>query len=145
MASTWHILFVAGIILMVFEVFLPWMIFFPLGLALVMTTPVAWFTDEGRIQVACFLVFSLVDIFVLRRWVRLKRATRSPDSALDYLIGKEALVVQAIDPKRRVGTVRYHNKIWHAVSQMGELLSAGSRVVIMNVHDSKVIVLPKSD
>ena len=145
MALTWHILFVAGIILIVLEVFLPWMILFPLGLASIMTAPISVFTDQLWVDGLFFVFFSACNLVLLRMWVGLKRAARAPDSGLDYLIGKEALVVQAIDPKRRVGSVRYQNENWRAISQMRETLSAGTKVVIMNVADNRVIVLPKSD
>ena len=145
MELTWHILFVAGIVLMVIEVWLPWMIMFPLGLALVMTAPVSWFTSDIGRQATCFVVFSAINVVVLRKWVSLKRAARAPDSALDYLIGKESLVVQTIDATGRLGSVRYENKSWRAVSQMAETLVSGTKVIITNVDDSKVIVLPKGD
>ena len=61
---------------------------------------------------------------------------------MDALIGKEALVTEAIDNLAAVGTVKVDGVVWSARSASGAHIPVGTVVAIQAVEGVKAIVKP---
>ena len=96
-----------------------------------------------RWQLALFVIVSLACLFTLRpiviKYVKPKRTATNVDS----LIGKEAMVLAAIDNDREEGTVRLNGQEWTARSETGEKIPADTLVNVTAVRGVKVFVRRK--
>ena len=92
------------------------------------------------IQVIAFLLVSTVLILFLRPLAKNKLLAHSHPTNIDELIGKEVKVIERIDPSADTGHVKIGDVEWRAVSEHGAVFEAGSKVSIVRIEGTKVIV-----
>lgn len=61
---------------------------------------------------------------------------------IDRVIGKEAVVIVAIDPKAAHGRVRVEREEWQADSEDGQPIPDGATVQVLAVRGTRVLVRP---
>lgn len=61
---------------------------------------------------------------------------------IDRVVGKEAVVLVAIDPKVAQGRVRVEREIWPADSESGQPIPDGSTVQVLAIRGERVLVRP---
>jgi membrane protein implicated in regulation of membrane protease activity len=139
--SSWQIYLVIGILLAIFEIFVPGFVLFPVGVAFMLTAAVAFFVSGLVVQLAALSV-SLVLVFIVsRKYFRADRNGGGLKTNVDRLIGQSVLVEETIDNNSRVGSVRVEGEVWRARSAHGNTIPMGSRVVIRELDGNQLVVV----
>lgn len=94
------------------------------------------------IQVAAFIVVSVALLACLRPFVRKYIDPKRAATNIDAVIGKQAIVTEAVDNLKGTGTLKLEGKEWSARSVTGEILQPGSVVVIVKIEGVKLYVEP---
>ena len=109
----------------------------------VITAIVSVFTDNILIQLAVFIVVSVICIVVTRPLARrFKRSTGDTPTNCDRYLGKIAEVVVDINNIEAVGQIKVEGSVWSARSSTGEPLPAGTKVVVNSIEGVKMILTP---
>ena len=125
----------AAILLVFIELFYPHFVlaFFGGGALVTALATALGLTNGLAAQLAVFIVSSLLLLFLLRRYLKktLTGDMKDIDDAqlFDLEIGKIVLVVDAIDPQRGNGKVKYQGTNWDAMA--GEFIAAGESVRVV--------------
>ncbi|MCK4563974.1 MAG: NfeD family protein [Verrucomicrobia bacterium] len=137
---------IVGIVLMICEFAVPGLILFFFGVGALVTALVSLFFPLSlTLQLAVFVVASLVSLFGLRRFLKTiftgrATAVNADDSVSDGMVGEEAEVTEPIAPGTP-GKVLLHGTAWKAESE--EMLEAGQVVVVVNQRSLTLIVKRK--
>jgi membrane protein implicated in regulation of membrane protease activity len=110
-----------------------------LAMLVALIMPTVW------IQVAVFLLSSVLFFFTLKPFMqKLFPVQNETRTTVNRVIGKKALVLIDIDNINGQGQVKVDGDIWSARSISGQLIPKNSVVVIRRVEGVKVIVEPHS-
>lgn len=96
------------------------------------------------LQLVWFFVVSVVTLYFTRPLVLKYVNSRSQPTNADMVIGKEALVTEAIDNVESTGAVAVGGKVWTARSENGEPIEVGSIVTVLRIEGVKLIVSAKN-
>lgn len=96
------------------------------------------------LQLVWFFVVSVVTLYFTRPLVLKYVNSRSQPTNADMVIGKEALVTEAIDNVESAGAVAVGGKVWTARSDNGEPIEVGSIVTVLRIEGVKLIVSAKN-
>ena len=96
------------------------------------------------LQLVWFFVVSVVTLYFTRPLVLKYVNSRSQPTNADMVIGKEALVTEAIDNVESAGAVAVGGKVWTARSENGEHIEVGSIVTVLRIEGVKLIVSAKN-
>lgn len=96
------------------------------------------------LQLVWFFVVSVVTLYFTRPLVLKCVNSRSQPTNADMVIGKEALVTEAIDNVESAGAVAVGGKVWTARSENGEPIEVGSIVTVLRIEGVKLIVSAKN-
>ena len=96
------------------------------------------------LQLVWFFVVSVVTLYFTRPLVPKYVNSRSQPTNADMVIGKEALVTEAIDNVESAGAVAVGGKVWTARSENGEPIEVGSIVTVLRIEGVKLIVSAKN-
>ena len=107
---------------------------------------VALFGGELWLQILVFAIVSLVCVLALRPLAKTKLggSIKTATNA-DRIIGREAVVTEAIDNVSGAGAVSVGGTIWTARSDSDAPIAAGSRVTILRIEGVKVFVQPLAE
>jgi membrane protein implicated in regulation of membrane protease activity len=94
-------------------------------------------------QIVIFLVVSALSLLATRPFVRKIRSKRVSTNA-DRSIGRMAAVTETIDNVAGRGAVRVDGKEWTARAAGGEIIDAGSTVLVLRIEGVKLIVSPSA-
>lgn len=94
------------------------------------------------VQVVVFLVVSFVTLLLVRPLAQRYINDRKEPTNADRVIGREAVVTQAIDNLKGEGQVNVSGAVWTARSQEEAPIPAGVRVRVLRIEGVKVIVSP---
>ena len=94
------------------------------------------------VQVAIFAVVSLVAMAVVRPLAKKYWTPKVQKTNVDSILGREGLVMEAIDNIRGTGQVKIGGIIWTARSTTGEPIGADTLVTVDRVEGVKVMVSP---
>ena len=94
------------------------------------------------VQVIVFLVVSFVTLLLVRPLAQRYINDRKEPTNADRVIGREAVVTQAIDNLKGEGQVNGSGAVWTARSQEEAPIPAGARVRVLRIEGVKVIVSP---
>ena len=92
------------------------------------------------LQIIWFFVISFVTLYLTRPLVKKYVNSKSQPTNADMVIGKEALVTEAIDNVEGVGAVAVGGKVWTARSADGQPVETGSIVTVLRIEGVKLIV-----
>ncbi len=95
------------------------------------------------LQVLIFALVSLAMLLLLRPFLRKFVDPHKIPTNVDAMIGKTALVTEAVDNLREQGAIRFNGLIWTARSTDGNPIPAGEEVVIETVEGVKAMVKTK--
>ena len=96
------------------------------------------------LQLVWFFVVSVVTLYFTRPLVLKYVNSRSQPTNADMVIGKEALVTEAIDNVESACAVAVGGKVWTARSENGEPIEVGSIVTVLRIEGVKLIVSAKN-
>ena len=94
------------------------------------------------VQIVLFLVVSFLTLLLVRPLAQRYINDRREATNADRVIGREAVVIQAIDDLQGQGQVKVSGAVWTARSQDGAPIPAGALVRVLRIEGVKVIVAP---
>ena len=94
------------------------------------------------VQIVLFLVVSFLTLLLVRPLAQRYINDRREATNADRVIGREAVVTQAIDNLKGEGQVNVSGAVWTARSQEEAPIPAGARVRVLRIEGVKVIVSP---
>ena len=94
------------------------------------------------LQVLIFALVSLVMLLLLRPFLKKFVSPHKVPTNVDAMIGKEALVTEAIDNLIGTGAIRVDGLTWTARSADGAHIPVGTAVNVQAVEGVKAIVKP---
>ncbi|MBP3334145.1 MAG: NfeD family protein [Clostridia bacterium] len=89
------------------------------------------------IQIAAFLVVSLIFILCMRKFS--KKSRHVATNVTDMVIGGEAIVTERIDSLAETGEVKIYGKRWSARLEDGETAEIGDHVEVIRIAGVKLI------
>ena len=102
---------------------------------------IAYMFDAATwVQWVVFTLVSLIALAVTRPFVKKITNKAKTRTNADMVIGKTAVVETTINNAQAQGTVKVNGNIWTARSEKGDIIPAGSSVVIMRIDGVKLIV-----
>ena len=94
------------------------------------------------LQVLVFALISLLMLLLLRPFLRKYVDPLKVPTNVDAMVGKEALVTEAINNLEGVGTVKLNGLTWSARSEDGSEIPVDTVVSVRTVEGVKLIVKP---
>ncbi|HNY26730.1 MAG TPA: NfeD family protein [Candidatus Sumerlaeota bacterium] len=140
--QAWHLWVIAGIILLILEVFTPGFVMVVFGLGCFVTALFAGYDCSVTLQLVVFVVACATLMFSIRPLVlkTLQRNTPKYNTNADALIGQTGCVIEAIHPASRTGRVKIGGEDWRAVTVDESDIEAGQKVLIKGIDGNKVVV-----
>lgn len=113
-------------------------IWFAAGALIAMLT--AALGAELWLQIVVFVVISTVLLVFVRQISQKFITPRIEATNADALIGKTAIVTEAIDNDAGNGEVKVEGKAWSARSETGRNIATGAKVEVVKIEGVKLIV-----
>ena len=95
------------------------------------------------LQIVWFFVISVVTLYFTLPLVKKYVNSKSQHTNAYMVIGKEALVTEAIDNVEGAGAVAVGGKVWTARSDNGSPVEVGKIVTVLRIEGVKLIVSPE--
>ena len=100
----------------------------------------AWLGGEIWLQVVIFLALSALALVLVRPVASRFLKTSHSTTNADRVIGKTAVVTEAIDNVEGKGQVNISGQVWSARSQHDVVIPAGAEVKVLRIEGVKVYV-----
>lgn len=98
------------------------------------------FTDNIPIQIAVFIIISLIALAVTRPFVKKITQKKAEPTNSDRYIGMTAEVISEINNQKGHGQVNVSGSVWSARSIDNSILPEGKMVVVEKIEGVKLIV-----
>jgi len=95
-------------------------------------------TVDISLSVIITTVVIVSALFILLIWLVVKAYKRKVTTGIEGIIGEHGEVTKDISPDTS-GLVKLHGELWTAISK-GELITSGSKVKVLEVHDLQITV-----
>ncbi|HZO59635.1 MAG TPA: NfeD family protein [Solirubrobacterales bacterium] len=131
----WAVWFIVGAALMAGELLVTAAVLGPIGLAAFGAGIVAAFDASSEVQIASFIVFTLLSLVFARPIAKRHLVAQPPEFRTNApaLLGEEALVMQQVD--RDSGQVKVGGDVWSARPvNPQDVFEPGDRVIVESVH-----------
>lgn len=131
----WAIWFIVGAALMAGELLVTAAILGPIGLAAFGAGIVAAFDTSSELQIASFIVFTLLSLVFARPLAKRHLIAPPPEFRTNApaLVGEEAVVMQQVD--RDSGQVKVGGEVWSARPvNPDDVFEPGDRVIVQSVY-----------
>ena len=142
--EAWHLWTIAAMSLAILEVFTAVSGFLILcfALACLLSAAAAFFGLSLEVQVLLFSMASIGAIYGLRPLFqsRFARSRHDVKTNVDALVGKIGIVSERLEPFPNGGRALVDGEDWWAVSQDDAPVEPGSRVKVVQVDGSKLVV-----
>ena len=94
------------------------------------------------LQLVWFFVISIAALVITRPLAKKYLNNKTQATNADMYVGKECVVLEAIDNVAGSGAVKVAGKVWTARSEDGSVIPAGSRAEALRIEGVKLIVKP---
>ncbi len=134
--EVWHIWIIAGLILLVVEIFTPGFVVGSFGAACFFAALTAFMGLGAASQLGAFSVATLVFFFGVRPFYQ-KYLQRFDDPArlgVERILGASAVVVEPINNAENAGRIKVQGELWKAASLGDESIAAGTTVVVKKIE-----------
>ncbi len=91
-------------------------------------------------QMLAFVLVSTLAALFSRRFAERVSGDQPQNVGVDRVLGKQAVVLEAIDPIRASGRVRVDGEMWRAQPSDGAVIPAGAVVEVIAVEGTRLIV-----
>lgn len=127
-------------VLIVGEIFTAGFFMLPFGLGAAVAAGLAFVGAPLIWQWVVFLAVSAVLLLSLRRFA--DRVTHEPPEkvGVDRLIGKQGVVIEAVEPGDGSGRVRIEREEWRADASGGDTIPEGARVTVERISGTHLVV-----
>ena len=134
----WQIWGIAGIILLITEIFTPALFFLNLAFAAILVSVATYFGLPAIWQIPAFAVLSVVLLVFLRPLLLKIKKTEDNTTVQATYVGKAATVVEKITGNS--GRITIYGEQWNAISEDGSEIEEGKLVVIVAQSDLTMTV-----
>lgn len=93
-------------------------------------------------QLLTFIIVSTLAVLLSRRFADRVTGAQPQGLGVDRVLGKQALVIETIDPDSPAGRVRVDVEEWRADSVDSELIPEGTRVEVLGIDGTRLRVRP---
>ena len=140
--SAWHIWMIVGILLFIIEIFTPAFLAGTAGLGCFAAALIAFIGLGIEWQIVAFTLTVILVYITIRPLVRKYLSSKTPElrTNVDKLIGNTAKVVERIDPAGDAGRVMIFGDNWRAETISASPLEVGTRVEVLEVQGTTLIV-----
>lgn len=136
----WGIWLIASAIMFLMEIFtISFLLFFP-AVGAFLAFLCAMFGASMQVQIIVFVLSSLLMILFIRPIVTKLFKTNNVAMNSQSVVGKNAVVIKAIDNLHGKGQVKVAGEIWSAVSSTDEDIEEGATVIVLKIEGVKLIV-----
>jgi membrane protein implicated in regulation of membrane protease activity len=134
---------VFAVVMGIGEIFSAGFFLLPFAIGASAAAVLAWIGVPVLPQWLVFFGVSLVSFVYLRRFIRHQDASEQPRVGANRWINAQGVVLESIDSDAKIGMVRIEGEgeQWRAVSD-GELIPAGTRVIVKEVRGTRLVVAP---
>jgi len=140
--NLWHWWIIAGVTLLILEIFTPGFILACFGVACAVTALASYLGCSIKMQIVIFSAANIIIFFGIRPFF-LKFLSPNKDAVktnTEALIGKTGTVTESIDPNSDIGRVKVGGEDWRAISNSNTKISAGQKIVVKKVDGTKLLV-----
>ncbi|MEN6304324.1 MAG: NfeD family protein [Armatimonadia bacterium] len=131
---------IAGLVLLILEVFIGSFFLMWIGAGALLTALAALLFGQAWVQWLVFAVVSAILLAVSRPLARSIHGRVTVPSNVDSLIGQQAVVLEVVDNQANTGRVRMRSDEWRARSD--SVIEVDSRVIITGVEGTTLLVKP---
>ena len=132
--------FIAGIVLLIFELFVPGLVMVFFGVGALIAGLAAWmFEMSWQVEILIFLVSSILSLIFMRKYLLEKMAKKDKSGEVEDIIGENAMVTETIYPNRG-GKIKFHGVDWKADAEVE--IEQGKLVEIIDKRSIVLIVKP---
>lgn len=110
------------------------------GIGALVALLASFFITNPWIQLAIFLVVSLVALLAIRPLARKYMTPKQVATNVDRLIGMQALVLEEVNPLTATGVVKVSGVVWSAKTEDESPIPAESVVFIHDIQGAKLVV-----
>ncbi len=136
----WVIWLIASGIMLVLEIFtVSFFLFFPaVGAFIAFICAIVGLSME--VQIVVFILSTILMIAFIRPLVTKLFKTKDIQMNSKSVIGKNAVVLKAIDNIHKTGQVKVAGEVWSAVSDTNETIEIDSMVIVQSIDGVKLVV-----
>ena len=102
---------------------------------------------DVMVQIIVMLIVTVVSFIICMIWIRpavdARRMGKIQPTNADRIIGKEGVVIKAIDPEAAKGQIKVEGQIWSA--KCASAVEEGKRVKVLALEGVKAVIEPVED
>ncbi len=132
--------FVIAILFFLGEVFTAGFVLAAFGVGALVATLAALLDATLPVQLIVFIITSGVGVLLSRRFADRVTGPQAQGVGIDRVIGKQAVVLEAIDPLTATGLVRVEREEWRADAADNVPIAAGKVVQVLAVEGTRLKV-----
>lgn len=135
----WIIWLIVAAFFFILEIATEGFLVFWFGIGAVAAIGTSFLTENISIQIAVFAVVSIILVLSTRKLTDKMKPKEVPTNVYTIL-GKKAVVSQAIDNLKGSGQIKIDGDIWSAKSEDDEPIEEGASVEILNIDGVRAVV-----
>ena len=135
----WIIWLIVAAFFFILEIATEGFLVFWFGIGAVASIGTSFLTENISIQIAVFAVVSILLVLSTRKLTDKMKPKEVPTNVYTIL-GKKAVVSQAIDNLKGSGQIKIDGDIWSAKSESDEPIEEGASVEILNIDAVRAVV-----
>ncbi len=135
----WIIWLIVAAFFFILEIATEGFLVFWFGIGAVAAIGTSFLTENISIQIAVFAVVSIILVLSTRKLTDKMKPKEVPTNVYTIL-GKKAVVSQAIDNLKGSGQIKIDGDIWSAKSESDEPIEEGTSVEILNIDGVRAVV-----
>lgn len=137
--QTWIVWLILAGFFFVLEIATEGFLVFWFGIGAVAAIGTSFLTENIFIQVAVFVIVSIILVLSTRKLTDKIKPKEVPTNVYTIL-GKKAVVSQAIDSTKGSGQIKIDGDLWSAKSETEEIIEEGSTVEILSIDGVRAVV-----
>ena len=142
--EVWHYWLIGSIVFFILEIIIPSFVVFNLGVGALFAALAATLNMSIEWQIFVFCLFTILSFFLIRPTLLKWAYNRSHqiNTNVDAYVGRQAVVVDEINPSDEKGSVKLDGSVWQARSADGSVIPSGKTVQIIKVDSIVFEVKP---
>ena len=136
----WIVWLILAAIFIVGEIFTAGFFILWFGVGAAVAALLAFLHVSAGWQLAAFIIVSLTLFLTSRKFAARVTREQPPGIGADRFLSEECFVLEEIDNARNSGRVRLKTEEWRAQSRDGEVIPAQSKVRVVRVDGTRLIV-----
>ena len=137
--SAWIVWLIIAGFFFILEIATEGFLVFWFGIGAVLSLGTSFFTDSLFVQVAVFVVSSIILILSTRKLTD-KIKPKEVITNVYTILGKKAIVSQEINNEKGQGQIKIDGDVWSAKSENDEKIEIGTPVEVLSIDGVKAIV-----